>query len=463
VNEGQTPLRVVFLAFEFPPLTAGGVHRALAFAEHLPACDIALDVVTVRPEDYRAWSPAPVDEALARRIPSTVRVHRLASGFPSWYWRALESKLAFRAMQYAYWGDPLAHFWRGPLVEAMDRLVAERRPDVMLATMPPFGVGVLAAGLSRRYRLPWVGDWRDPWTLWRMTPFPTYAHYRYVRHVERAALGSANVSVATSHVTREDWLAMFPSLDPSRLVTIYNGYDPGVLDRVGRPTPDDQARRIVYVGTFYYDPAARANMLTPAWRRAPQRWLFYTPRREDWLYRSPWFFLKGLRRFADRRPDLAERLQIDFAGAIPSWLPAMLSETGTEGLVHLHGPVTHEQAIRLQKSADAVLLTSAKVLGGRDYSVAGKLFEYIGLRRPILGVLTDGAMRDMVAQTGLGVLADPDDVDAVADAIERVALGTAVTSISPDATAIARFERRETVRTMADCLRRAAAEGYRGS
>jgi glycosyltransferase involved in cell wall biosynthesis len=454
-----TPLRVVFLAFEFPPLSAGGVHRALAFAEHLAGCNIALDVVTVRTEDYAAWSSAPLDEALSARIPPSVRVHRIASGFPAWYWRALRSKIAFRAMQYAYWGDPLAFFWRGPLIAAMDRLVAEQRPDVLLATMPPFGVAVLASALARRYRLPWVGDWRDPWTLWRMSPFPTYAHYRHVKRAEGEALASANVSVATSHVTRADWLALFPSLDPARVVTIYNGYDTDILGRVDAPDRDG-TRRIAYVGTFYYDPIARAYMLTPHWRRAPQRWLFYTPRREDWLYRSPYFFLTGLRRFAERRPDLAAKLRVDFAGAIPRWLPGMLRETGTEALVQLHGPVTHEQAIRLEKGADAVLLTSAKVLdGGRDYSIAGKVFEYIGLRRPILAVLTDGAMRDIVAQTGLGVLADPDDPSAVADAIERVVLGP---SVSPDDAAIAKFDRRETVRLMAESLRRAAAEGFRG-
>jgi glycosyltransferase involved in cell wall biosynthesis len=253
-------------------------------------------------------------------------------------------------------------------------------------------------------------------------------------------------------------LALFPSLDPARVVTVYNGFDEEVLGRGGPSPPDGETRRIAYVGTFYYDPLSRANLLTPGWRRAPHRWVFYTPRREDWLYRSPWFFLRGLRRYIEKRPDLATRLRVDFVGAIPTWLPGMLRETGTEALVTLHGPVTHAQAIRLQKEADAVLLTSAKVLGGRDYSIAGKLFEYIGLRRPILAVLTDGAMRDIVAQTGLGLMADPDDEDAVAGAIERVVVGP---SVSPDEAVIARFERGQTVREMAECLRRAAAEGYR--
>jgi glycosyltransferase involved in cell wall biosynthesis len=437
-------VRALLVAFEFPPLASGGVHRALALAEHLGACGIDLSVVTVRPEDYAAWSSGPLDAALAARIPAAVTVHRTPSGFPDWYWRLQRSRLGFRALQYAHRGDPVSSFW----YYAVDAVVAAQRPDVLLATMPPFGVGVIARQLARRYRLPWVADWRDPWTYWGAAPFPTYAHFAYARSAEGAALREANVSVATSHVTRDDWLHYFRGVDPSRLVTIYNGYDAEVLGRV-EPAPRDGTRTIVYAGSWYYDPRSRATMMQPAWRRAPQRWLFYTPRREDWLYRSPWFFLKGLAR-SRVKP------RVEFVGAIPPWLPAMLRETGTESLVRLRGLLPHDEVLRLEKSADALLLTSAKVHGGRDYSIAGKTFEYFGLRRPILGVLTDGAMRDLVDQSGLGLLADPDDSAAVAAAID------APWAVTPRDDVLARFTRREMARQMAECLKRAAAEGYRG-
>ena len=440
----MSTVRALLLAFEFPPLSTGGVHRALGLAEHLGAFGIDLAVVTVRSEDYAAWSSARLDPALASRIPSSVPVYRTPSGFPDWYWRLSQSRLGFRALQYAYRGDPVSSFWSEPV----RRAVAEHRPDVLLATMPPFGVAVIARQIAKQYRLPWVADWRDPWTYWCAAPFPTYAHYLYARRAEGAVLREANVSVATSHVTREDWLRFFPGVDPSRLVTIYNGYDDDVLDPV-----EHVERTIVYAGSWYYDPQSRATMLQPAWRRSPQRWLFYSPRREDWLYRSPYFFLRGLARYRGS-------VNVEFAGAIPRWLPAMLRETGTESRVRLGGPISHEEALRLQKSASALLLTSAKVIGGRDYSVAGKTFEYFGLRRPILGVLTDGAMRDLVAESGLGVIADPDDENAVVAAIDRVA--TEPTPVSPRAEVLARFTRREVARQMAETLRRAAAEGYRG-
>jgi hypothetical protein len=59
----------------------------------------------------------------------------------------------------------------------------------------------------------------------------------------------------------------------------------------------------------------------------------------------------------------------------------------------------------------------------------------------------------------LGVLADPDDTDAVAAAIERIVEGV---TVSPNEEVIARFDRCHMARAMAECLRRAATEGYRG-
>jgi hypothetical protein len=69
-------------------------------------------------------------------------------------------------------------------------------------------------------------------------------------------------------------------------------------------------------------------------------------------------------------------------------------------------------------------------------------------------------MRDLVAESGLGVIADPDDENAVAAAIEQITSSPSPVSPRPDV--LARFTRREVARRMAESLHRAAAEGYRG-
>jgi glycosyltransferase involved in cell wall biosynthesis len=456
-------MKILFLAFEFPPSAAGGVFRAAKVTKYLARAGHEVDVVTVRAEDYATWSSAGRDDSLLHDLPDGVRVHRVPAGFPAWYWRLRRSRLGARVADFVHWGDPVSIFWWPALRDVLDRLVAKRRPDVLLATTPPFGVAVLARRVARRYRLPWVVDWRDPWTLWRMVPFPSYAHYVYTRTAEGRCLREANVSVCTSHVTREDWLGEFGGVDEERLVTIYNGWDADDIAAVAPEAPPAGKRRIAYVGSFYYDPVAWDAIMRPLWRRAPHRWLHYRKRREDWRYRSPYYFLRGLRRFADRRPDLAERLDVTFAGIVPPWLPAMLAETGTASLVALRGRVPHREALALQAGADALLLTSAKIEGRPDYSIAGKTFEYLGLGRPVLAVVTAGAMRDLVTWSESGLVADPDDTDAVADAIERVATGNLPSGRSERAQAFVDSVRRErTVAEMEGALERAAAEGYRG-
>jgi len=472
VGASQRTLRVLMLVFEFAPLAAGGVYRALGFARTLPACDCELDIVTVRTSDYRSWTTAPIDETLASGLPEAVRVHRVASGFPAWYWRLTAGPVGFRLAQYAHWGDPVSAFWRRPVFECLDRLIAERRPDVLLATVPPFGVGILARAAARRYRLPWVVDFRDAWTRWCVAPYPSIAHYLYARAAEGRILRDANVAIATSHVTRDDWLADHRGLDPSRLVTIYNGYDqpdpeppsqqpsPGRLTdapRQGRPSRD-----IVYVGSFYYTPEAWTATYRPVWRRRPHQWLQYRLRREDWRYRSPYYFLRGLQRLRDRDPDSASRLHVTFVGRVAPWLPAMLEETGTADAVTLTGPLPHAEVLKLEASAAAVLLTSAKVEGGRDYSIAGKTYEYFAARVPILALLTDGAMGDLVRQSGLGLVAKPDDVEAIADLLRTIALAPDPRHlVTPNDAFVAQFDRRVLARHLAAQLRRAAAEGHR--
>jgi hypothetical protein len=71
-------------------------------------------------------------------------------------------------------------------------------------------------------------------------------------------------------------------------------------------------------------------------------------------------------------------------------------------------------------------------------------------------------MLDMVRRSGLGLLADPDDPDAVAAAIERIVCAPSPDAlVSPSEAFLASCDRTEAARQMAGYLRQAAAEGYR--
>ncbi len=75
-------------------------------------------------------------------------------------------------------------------------------------------------------------------------------------------------------------------------------------------------------------------------------------------------------------------------------------------------------SLALQRDSEALLLLIPDA-GGRGRGVlSGKVFEYIAARRPILAAVPpDGAAAELIRETGAGVVAAPDDVDALRDAL----------------------------------------------
>ena len=62
-------INILFIAFEFPPLSRGGVHRPLAFLKYLPESGINPVVITLDPESYPdVFDTYGFDEGLGREI-----------------------------------------------------------------------------------------------------------------------------------------------------------------------------------------------------------------------------------------------------------------------------------------------------------------------------------------------------------------------------------------------------------
>lgn len=178
--------------------------------------------------------------------------------------------------------------------------------------------------------------------------------------------------------------------------------------------------------------------------------LQYAPRREDWLYRSPYFFFKAVRRLFELRPALKPRVRLRFAGHKPDWIDAQVHEFGLADNVEFLGFLTHDAVLDFQRTCDALLVTSSKVLGGQDYSIAGKTFEYFTFRKPIIGFVTAGAQKDELSQSGMALICDPDDTDAAATSLADLIDGRV--SFPPDAAFLAQRHRRHLTRQLASLL-----------
>jgi glycosyltransferase involved in cell wall biosynthesis len=91
---------------------------------------------------------------------------------------------------------------------------------------------------------------------------------------------------------------------------------------------------------------------------------------------------------------------------------------GLSDRVELVDYVPRRRSLELQRESDALLLLIPEA-GGRGRGVlSGKVFEYIAAERPILAIVPpDGAAAKLIADTGVGVVAAPDDVDGIRAAL----------------------------------------------
>lgn len=444
-------MKILFFAFEFPPLASPGVRRSQKFAKYLAESDVEPVVITTDLAGFKqAFGDYPVDETLLGDLPSHLEVERIP----------FVRRRAIRTGRLAEWSriffslvEDIAEQWRPELERALPAIIAKHRPAAIYVSIPPFCMAALGCEIGQKYNLPVILDFRDAWSQWRISPYGSWFHYWLTLRIEGHSLRAAKMLVCTSEQTKADFLYVHPEIPESKLSVIMNGYDEPVDSWALQPTIAGEKFVIGYVGSFYYEPASRAAMMLPWWRKRPNRMIQYAPRQEDWLYRSPLFFFRAVAELFKIHPTLRTMLKIRFAGHKPGWIDSQVAETGLHDVVEFVGRLDHPSVLRFQHACDALLITSSKLIGGKDYSIAGKTFEYFSIRKPIIGFVAEGAQKELLRKSGMSLLCDPDTPRKSADQIAALMEGRV--ELCPDADFLHRLHRRELSKRLASIIKSA--------
>jgi hypothetical protein len=109
----------------------------------------------------------------------------------------------------------------------------------------------------------------------------------------------------------------------------------------------------------------------------------------------------------------------------------------------------HRDALACTARWDVLLV----VADDGESSLAGKLYEYLALRKPVLVVAPEGPATRLVAAAGAGVSAAPQDTDGISTALQRVLVMGLDPSFrgAPDEL-LAQFDRRRQVQTWSGLL-----------
>ena len=396
--------KVLQLAYHFPPIGGGGVQRNLEFARRLPEHGFELVVVTGSGDAGGRWTPR--DPTLLETVPSSVTVMRVPepTPVPSRSARRRIDKVLMRPTRFS-------EDWTASVLALSDTLAPDI--DLIYASLVPYEAAEAAGRLAAHLGKPWIADLQDPWALDEMCLYPTGLHRRVdLRRMSRLLSSAAAIVLNTPEAVRRLRDAL-PELAGKTVVSIPNGFDPGLFDDP-LPSRDDEGERFRIVHTGYlHTELGLETRKNGRIRRLAGGMLLPI----DILTRSHVYLMRALAELERTEPSLRALVDVHFAG--------VLSETDRRSLegvpgVKLHGYVSHRDSVALVRTADLLFLPMHNLPeSARAGLVPGKTYEYIRSGRPILAAIPRGDAFDLLERLPNADLVAPDDTEGMTASLKR--------------------------------------------
>ena len=374
-------MKLLLVTLYFPPAGGGGVQRPLKFASHLPALGIETHVLA--PDDPKWMNedldlPLPTQAWIHRARYIGPRARRLADEFHG------RSGFDLALLQASTIGRRLLVpdenvTWNATAIPKAISIVRSEGIDVVLTTSPPGSVHLIGSAVKKATGAKWVADLRDSIVLHPHRSNEGAA--AFVKEKSRAGIArlvarQADAIVAAADAIAEETKALNPR---GRVVTITNGCD--FDDFAGIEYRRADRFRLTHAGSFFGK-------------------------------RDPKPFLRALAESG--LEDVTVRFLGDFRPADREFMESL----GLADRVELIDYVPRRESLRLQRDSDVLLLLIPEA-GGRGRGVlSGKVFEYLAAERPVLAIVPeDGAAAQLIRDTDAGIVAGPEDVPAIRDAL----------------------------------------------
>ncbi|PTB96661.1 hypothetical protein C9994_06390 [Marivirga lumbricoides] len=386
---------IALVAHDFPPYNVGGSQRPFLMSKSLMEAGMEVTVFTLTNDSYPSEKlNFKIDESKLKIIRTNIQPQKHS---------------IFNKGHYFNLTDDIASRWLPHLIKAISRQHQESPFDYLFITCPPFSLAAQARKLSEKVGVPYILDFRDAWSQWIMTPFPTYFHYRRLLQIEKKAIQNASFISSTSHQQINDFIKVHGKALKSKFIYAPNGFNEYVGTTISNS--DNDKIQIVYTGSFYFNPYSQSLQSKKWYKKKWYQWLQYLPRVEDWSYRSPLYFFKALNNLILQDQYFSSRIEVIFAGQKPDWFEQMVMDFNLLGNVKHIGFLDKTKVQPLLDQSDYLLITSSKIPGGKEYSVAGKTFEYIAYQKPILAFVSEGEQKEVLKKTGLAFFFNPDEIE----------------------------------------------------
>ena len=370
--------KILLIAYSFPPLIDAQSFRWYYLSRELSKRH-EITVVTIKMPE----------QGITYHYPKNMKIHRIFPGpFEGFFHKvkaglkvagqdnkAIREKLWFRYNKKAYHLirnifnniliPDLRTEWLLPAYYFLSRKISLGDYDVLITSHEPGVDAILGLLLKRKNKtIHWIGDFGDPF----VAPYTPRWRMSIDRVLEQKIYDQCDTLLFTSEKTVKYILETYPGLGNKKILVIRQGFDQEAQE--GPAADRNPAFTFCYTGTFYRD------------------------------FRNPSHLIAALQ-------NLDFPFQFVIAGRNEGFYPDF-SALGNQ--VKFSGLLSNQEAIDLQKKSDLLIHMTNK----DSLQVPGKVFEYLGSKRPILCVSQneDDESSELIKKLNAGVVVEnkPDDL-----------------------------------------------------
>ncbi|MEM3407783.1 MAG: glycosyltransferase [Nitrososphaerota archaeon] len=297
------------------------------------------------------------------------------------------------------------------------RILNSERIDIIFTISPAYSTILLGLLLKKEFEIPLISYFLDPWTD---NPYSADSYFkRFInQRLENYVMGYIDKAIFCTK-SFADYMSLKYSNCKEKIFYVPIGFDPEDFKDININNKSYNSYLIItYTGTFYG-------------------------------HRNPYTFFKALSLLLKRNPNLRSKIKIKLIGASKFDIIKIIEEFNLKDIIEIVGYVPWKIAINVLRDSDILLL----ILGEDDkFFVPGKLYEYLGAGRFILGIGPNGEAKEIVEKSGIGVFFSNIQIEEISDLIYELYLlkTKGEIPINPNLSYISQFYSQNCIKKLTD-------------
>ena len=201
----MTKRKVLIITYYWPPSGGAGVQRWLKFVKYLPNLGWEPVVYTVENGEYPVMDKSLNEDVSAalkviktpiwepyniyKKISGRNKNDTINSGFLAESKKSKFSENLGKWVRGNFFIPDARKYWIKPSIKYLSNFLNDNPADLIISSGPPHSTHLIAMDLKNKFQIPWVSDFRDPWTNidfykeLKLTNWADAKHKRLEKHV----------------------------------------------------------------------------------------------------------------------------------------------------------------------------------------------------------------------------------------------------------------------------------------